>query len=228
MRWTATSPISSAATARPSSSITSIRCPRIRAAHRSGSRRPQRLRVADDVVHLGLAEHLVDRDAEGVARPVEHRCADGFARAHDRAQAKIESLLRARARLHHQLERGREQERVADAVFRHQRERALRIEAPAIADDRLAEVQRGEERVHEAAGPCPIGGGPEEIAFLRIAVVRMNEPRQVAEQTALRHQRAFRRSGGAARVDEIAGSPAAVAVGREMRRRLFDAAIRTA
>ena len=120
-----------------------MRCPGIRPPHRSGLRRPQRLRVADDVVHLGLAEHLVDRHAERVARPFEHRRADRLSRAHDRcADRQIEPLARPRKRLHHHLERGREQERVAHAVFRHQRERALGIESAAVADDRLAEIER--------------------------------------------------------------------------------------
>ena len=79
------------------------------------------------------------------------------------------------------------------------------IEAPAIADDRLAEVQRGQQRVHEAAGPRPVGRRPEEIARLRKAVVRMDEAGQVAEQAAMRHQRALRRAGRAARVDEQRG-----------------------
>jgi len=115
---------------------------RIRPAHRPRLRRPERVRVADDVVHLGLPEHLVDRHAERVARPFEHRGADGLAGAHDAAQIHVERLARPRECLHHQLERGREQERVADLIALDQPERALRIEAAAIADDRLAEIKR--------------------------------------------------------------------------------------
>ena len=111
-------------------------------------------------------------------------------------------FARPRIRLHHQLERGGEQERVADLVFLDQAERALRIEAAAVAHDRLAEVQRGQQRVHEPAGPRPVGGRPEEVARLRKAVVRVGEARQVAEQARMRHQRALRRAGGAARVDD--------------------------
>ena len=114
----------------------------IRPPHRSRFRRPQHVRVADDVVHLGLPEHLVDRHAERVARPFEHGRADRLSRAHHAAQPKIEPLARPRTGLHHHLERRGEQERVAHAVLRHQRERALRIESAAVADDRLAEVQR--------------------------------------------------------------------------------------
>ena len=150
----------------PSSSITAIAVARIRASHRARLRRPQRVRVADDVVHLGLAEHLVDRDAERVARPFEHRRADRFAGAHDRcAGSTSNALARPRIRLHHQLERGREQERVADLVLLDQPERALRVEAAAVADDRLAEIQRRQQRVHQAAGPRPVRGRPEQIAL---------------------------------------------------------------
>ena len=186
---------------------------RIRPAHRARLRRPQRVRVADDVVHLGLAEHLVDRDAERVLRPREHRRAHRLAGAHDAAQVDVEVLARPRKRLHHQLERRRKQERVADLVFLHQPERALGIEAAAVADDRLAEIQRRQQRIHQPAGPRPVGRRPEQVAGLRKAVVRMHEARQVAEQAAVRHQRALGRPGGAARVDDERGVVARVATG---------------
>ena len=120
----------------------------IRATHRPRLRRPQFLGVADDIVHFGLAEHFVDRDAERIARPLENRGPDSLARAHDGPQAQIETLTGPRTGLHHQLERGRKQECIADAVFLHQRERAFGIEPPAIADDRLAEIE-----CREAARP---------------------------------------------------------------------------
>ena len=85
-----------AASSLPSSSITAMRWPGIGAAHRARLRRPQRVRVADDVVHLGLAEHLVDRDAERVARPLEHRRADRFAGAHDRCAGSMSNASRGR------------------------------------------------------------------------------------------------------------------------------------
>src|SRR6185369_9534802 len=68
--------------------------PGIRPADRAGFHRPRGLAVADDVVDLGLAENLVDRDAELAARPIDHRDADRFAAAHDRAQLEIELALR--------------------------------------------------------------------------------------------------------------------------------------
>ncbi len=160
------------------------------------------MRVADDVVHLGLAEHLVHRHAERGFRPVADGGPDGFAGAHDAAQVDVEALARPRERLHHHLERRREQERVADPVLLHQRQRALGIEAAAIADDGLAEIERGEQRIHQAAGPGPVGGRPEQVARLRVPVVRVHEARQVADQALLRHQRALGRAGGAAGVDQ--------------------------
>ncbi len=151
--------------------------PRVGSPHRAGLRRPERVRVADDVVHLGLAEHLVHRDAERLARPLEHGGAERLARAHRAAQPDVEALARPRERLHHQLERRREQEGVAHLIALDQAERALRIEAAAIADDRLAEVQRGQQRVHQAAGPGPVGRRPEHVALLREPVVRVDEAR---------------------------------------------------
>src|SRR6185436_5753540 len=47
--------------------------PGVRPADRAGLHRPGRLAVADDVIDLGLAEHLVDRDPELGARPFDHR-----------------------------------------------------------------------------------------------------------------------------------------------------------
>jgi hypothetical protein len=82
----------------------------IRPADRAGLHRPRGLAVADHVVDLGLAEHLVDRHAELLARPLDHRHAHRFAGAHDGAQVEAVFLFRFRHRLHHQLERGGEQE----------------------------------------------------------------------------------------------------------------------
>ena len=125
-------------------------------------------------------------------------------------------------RLHHQLQRGREQERVADLVFLDQAQRALGIEAAAIADDRLAEIERRQQRIHQAAGPRPVGRRPEHVARLRKAVVRMDEAGQVAEQARVRHQRALRRAGRAAGVDDERRVARARVHRRELRRRCRD------
>ncbi len=176
--------------------------PGIGPAHRSRLRRPLRVRIADDVVHLGLAEHLVDRDAQRFLRPRKHRRPHRLARAHDAAQVDVEVLARPGECLHHQLQRGREQERVAHLVFLHQAQRAFRIEAPAIADDRLPEIEGRQQRIHQTAGPRPVGGRPEHVARLRKAVVRVDEAGEVAEQARVRHERALRWARRAAGIDD--------------------------
>src|SRR5207302_1558572 len=105
---------------------------RIGPTDRPGLGRPQGLRIADDVVDLGLAEHLVDGDPERLAAPFEYRFTQRLAGAHDGAQRKLITLLRLRHRLHHHLERGRKEEAVAHAVLLHQPERLLGIEAAAV------------------------------------------------------------------------------------------------
>ncbi len=87
-------------------------------------------------------------------------------------------------------------------VLRHQRQRALGIETAPEAQDGTPEVERGQQRVHEAAGPRPIGRRPEQILSLRKNIVRVDESGQVAEHALLRHERALRRPGRAARVNQ--------------------------
>src|SRR5260221_488521 len=53
-----------------------------------------------------------------------------------------------------------------------------------------------------APGPRPVGRRPEQIPGLREEVVRMHEPRDIADDQAMRLQRALRRAGGAAGVDD--------------------------
>src|ERR1051325_697187 len=140
--------------------------------------------------------------AELGARPFDHRRADRLAGAHDRAKGEVVLLLRLRFGLHHQLERGREEEGVAHAVLLDQVVGFLGIEAATVADDRNAKKPARQERVHKAAGPGPVGGRPEQSALRREEVVRMDEPWHVAEHHAVRLERALRRPGGAARVDD--------------------------
>ena len=171
-------------------------------AHAARSRRPLQVRVADDVVHLGLSEHLVDGQAQRFAAPGEHRRADRLAGAHHRPQVQRVARPRVRHALHHHLQRGREQEGAGDPVALHQFERALGREAAAGADDRKAEVQRGQQGVHQAPGPRPVGWRPEHVPLLREPVLRSDEAREVADQCAMRHQGALRRAGRSARVDQ--------------------------
>ena len=65
-----------------------------------------------------------------------------------------------------------------------------------------AVVPGGHHDVEETADPGPVRGRPEAVAGLREAVVRVLHSRQVAEERAVRMQRALRLTGGAARVDD--------------------------
>ena len=56
--------------------------PGIRPPHAAGTRWPLLIRVADDVIHLRLAEHFVDRDAKRIAAPIEYRLTHRLAGAH--------------------------------------------------------------------------------------------------------------------------------------------------
>jgi enoyl-CoA hydratase/carnithine racemase len=91
---------------------------------RPASRRAGRTAVADDVVDLGLAEHLVDRHAQLLAAPGEHRVAHRLAGAHQALQVQTAKCAGSGAGLHHGLERGREQEAMRHAVLLHQLENA--------------------------------------------------------------------------------------------------------
>ena len=201
-RCSATSPVAPAATGCPIVVDDRDTVPGVGPAHAAGACGPFLVRVADDVVHLGLAEHLVDRHAERGAAPVEHGLTHRFAGAHHRAQAQVIAAARCVDRLHHHLQRGREQERVGHAITLHQLECAIGRETAAGADDRKPEVQRRQQRVHQATRPRPVGRGPEHVARLRKPVLRGHEPRQIADQCRVRHQRALRRAGRSAGVDQ--------------------------
>ncbi len=192
--------------------------------------------VADHVVDLGLAEHLVDHHPELVTAVREHGVADRLAGAHDGLQLQAELASRLRVGLQHGLERGGEQEGVGDPVFLHQRERGVRAEAAVVGNDGAAEIEAGQERIHQPPGPGPVGWRPEHGGVLGVAgagrlpvrdrprpnpppregglrgqfgigreaepVLAAHEARQIAEQGAVRDQRALRRTGGAAGVDQ--------------------------
>ena len=83
----------------------------------------------------------------------------------------VEALTGLWECLHHQFQRGREQERIANLILLHQSERALGVEASAITDDRLSEVQRWQQCIHETPGPRPVGRRPEQVARLGKAIV---------------------------------------------------------
>ena len=179
-----------------------MRSARVGAAHGAGLRREQRAAAADHVVHLGLAEDLVDGDAQLVARPFRHCIAHRLAAAHQAAQGELEATAGPGHLLEHHLERRGEQERVAYGVLLQQVKGALRVEPAAIGEDGQTEVQGRQQRVEQPAGPGPVCRRPEHVAGLREEVVRADEARQIPEQGAMRDQGALRRAGGAAGVDD--------------------------
>jgi hypothetical protein len=133
-RCTQTSPISPGATGLPSSSSTPA-VAGITAPHGTELGRRHRRAVADDVVDLGLAVHLVHRHAQRCLRPGTDGFADGLAGAHDRAaRGRISPSAAARpsSSSSARWERGRH---VAYAVLLHQPEGLLRVEAAAVAQD---------------------------------------------------------------------------------------------
>jgi hypothetical protein len=80
-----------------------------------------------------------------------------------------------------------------------------------------AVVQARQQHVEQAADPGPVGRRPEQVAGLGEQLLRHLHARQVAEQDAVRVQRALRAAGGAGGVDDHrrvvrAGRDAGVAV----------------
>ncbi len=130
-------------------------------AHAAGPGWPHCRAVAHDVVDLGLAEHLVDRDAELLAAVVKHRVAHRLTGAHDALQLEFEMFARLRIGLHHGLERRGEQKGVRHAVLLHQAEGQLGTEAAVEGHDGPAEIERGQQGIHQPPGPGPVCGTPE-------------------------------------------------------------------
>ena len=199
---------------------------RIGLAHAAGARRPAHSRtrghrlalpiagplhraIAHDVVDLGLSEHLVDHHAQLVAAIAIHRIAHRLTGAHDGLQLEPVLLARLRASFHHGLERSRKQKGVAHSMLLHQFEGHLGTKTFGAGHDGPAKVQRGQQRVHQAACPGPIGRRPKHR--LAVAVVHAIEAKpilaahkagQIADQRAVRDQRALGRAGCAAGVNE--------------------------
>ena len=116
---------------------------RHRAAHGARLDRHDLGAVGDHQVALGLAIELVDGDAEGRLRPVEHLGAEGLAAAADGAQLCLPALGRAFHRAH-DLQRRRRQEGVAYAEVGKQLEGLFRIElGEAVGQHRHAVMPSG-------------------------------------------------------------------------------------
>ena len=191
-------------------------------AHAAGFGRPEGAGVAHDVVDLGLAKHLVHGDAELLLAIAKHRVAHRLARAHDGFQAQTKllthsALCLAGKRLHHRLERRRKQKRVGDATVAHQRKGGLGAETPAKSHDLAAKVQRGQQRVHQPAGPGPVRRAPKHrvracgqvgqthARARRVKakpVLAAHKASQVADERAVGNERALGVAGGAAGVNQ--------------------------
>ncbi len=99
---------------------------------------------------------------------------------------------------------------VSGDVALHQLEGELGRESSLIADDAAAEVQRGQQRVHQAAGPGPVGRRPEHRVGRTAGLARVKaEPvlaadkaGEVADQRPVRDERTLGVASGAAGVDQ--------------------------
>ena len=179
---------------------------RIALAHGARPRRVQARAVAHDVIDFGLAEHLVHRHAELLLAIGEHRIAHRLARAHDGLQSQAVVALAARGTAFIMaLSAVGKQKGVGDALPLHQLKGHLRAEAAIERHDGAAEIQRGQQGVHQTARPGPVGGRPEHrlrwccgIEGVKAKpVLAAHKARQVADQGAVGNQRALGVAGGA-------------------------------
>ena len=155
-------------------------------------------------------------DTEGRAHPVQQFAAEQFAAGKNAAQPDAGM---SDAGLPHQLQRGRRQEHVADAVVGHHLHRRLRLElARAMADDRHAVIPAAEQRIDQAADPGPVGRRPHQVARPGQEIVAHLDIGQMAEHHAMGMQRAFRISRGARGVDDHGGIVGRGIAGGEFRR----------
>ena len=85
----------------------------------------------------------------------------------------------------------------------HQLKGGLGRKPPLVGHDAAAEIERGQQGVHQAAGPGPVGRAPEHLVVVGAKpVLAADEAGQVADQRAVRNQGAFGRPGGATGVDQ--------------------------
>ena len=130
---------------------------RISLAHAAGLGIPKQRTVPHHIVDLGLSKHFVHDHAQFIACVGEHSVAHGLAGAHDGLELEFEVLARMRISLHHGFECSRKQECVRNALGGHQFKGQLGAEAALVRHDGPAEVQGGQQRVHQPACPGPVG-----------------------------------------------------------------------
>src|SRR2546421_134616 len=166
----------------------------------SRTHRRQCAAVSHHQVAFRLAVELIDGQAERAAAPIDQVFAEALSARCEAAQTHARILGAGGAQ---QLQRRRRHEHVADVIPSHQPHRLGRIELPRpVRDHGDAVVPGGHHDVEQPADPGPVRGRPEAVAGLREAVVRVLHSREVAEERAMRMQRALRLTGGAARVDD--------------------------
>ena len=123
--------------------------PRVGAAHAAGLGGPTHAirgvtihgAVAHDVIHLSLAEHLIDRHAELVLAISKYRVAHRLTCAHDGLEFQLKLRCRMRVGLHHGFQGCWKQERVGHAVLLHQTKRQIRRKPPCPRHDGSPEIQ---------------------------------------------------------------------------------------
>ena len=162
-----------------------------RASHKTRTRGRQRGARRNHHVAFGLTIELVDGDAQRLAAPLQELGAERLAAAGDAAHFQLQRRVLHRRRAH-KLDRGRRQKRVAHAKILDDRERRLAAEfCQAMGDHGNAVMQRGKQHVDQSADPRPVGGRPNQVAGLRQEVVAHLDAGQVAQEHAMRVQRAF-------------------------------------
>ena len=120
----------------------------------------------------------------------------------DITQAKPRVLMRIR-QFRQSLERRGRHERMGDAMARHELAASRRIEATRPGEHRLPVRPCRKHKIQQAAHPCPVGGRPEDGAWLVHGhVVEQLRRRQVRVQKPMRVKHAFRPASGTARVHE--------------------------
>ena len=121
---------------------------RVRPAHAARFGWPVFVAVSHHVIDFRLAKHFVRAHAELFDAIVEHRVTNSLPCTHQGLQFQAKRLLNglpgvAGKRLHHRLERRREQKGMRHTTITQQGKRGFRAEAAVVSDDRPAEIQHG-------------------------------------------------------------------------------------
>ena len=179
-------------------------------AHAARFGRPQAGAVAHHVVDLGLAKHLVDRDAHLLLDIRKYRVTHRLARAHHGLQFQAVAALHLGHSLHHGFERGGEQKGVRDAVALQNFEGRFGRKPPVEGHDGPAKVEAGQQGVHQPARPGPVGRRPEHgfrglFCLERVKakpILAAHKAREVTDQCPVRNQGPLGVAGGATGVDQ--------------------------